>query len=171
MDASGFAQSRGDDDLFDDELIPIAPDEVETVTEQLQNTSIQQESPVETKSQEPVSRETAQRGPRVRGGPNKIRGLLRGRGRDAGPNAQYSRGSPPDTPVEVSTNSPSTEQASDAGTQATKPEQDQQPAKPQAVRGDRLATGGVKKVCVLSLGSERDTNSHAAETYRTRVDR
>lgn len=186
-----FSQSRGDDDLFDDEIIPIDPSQVETVT-------------VTVPAQD-ISLENAPKGPSNN---NIHRGHgLRGRGRGRG---AYGRGNnelmnsrfapktqppPPqlvsqsvsqpqipaedatpdatqqDVPPTIQPQAPTTDE--DATTQLTEPSQTNVPAtpsRPPAVRGDRTATGGVKKpkltedelTAKLAAAKQRSQNVSAA---------
>ena len=136
MDDSGFAQSRGDDDLFDDELIPIAPEEVQTITEQLQETSIVSDVPTVPS----VSNRGASGGGRGADG-------------DAGATTVQQTSSVPPSATESVDQSESQTVSEPAGEAGEESKADQQSTtetpRPQAVRGDRTATGGVKKVRLL----------------------
>ena len=147
MDDNGFAQSRGDDDLFDDELIPIDSTEVQTVTQQLQDTSIAPDA-----AQGPTEARPSSRG--ARGGPrgSYTRGAGRaggGRGRGTAAPAQQSAVAPPSTDAVDGAETPVTSEVKEDAAGEDKVEQPStETPRPQAVRGDRTATGGVKKVMI-----------------------
>ena len=159
-----FAQTRGADDLFDDEIIPVSAEE------QAQTVTVE-----EATGDEPAKRESdtqAKEGtspPRSRGGE---RGRGRGRGRGGrGAKAFHDRGS---ARAGTHAKNKSGEKAADGsgkemdetaeGTQDDKSAEGKEKAesegstgKPsdgprvQAVRGDRSGTGGIRKVCSLAL--------------------
>lgn len=171
MDA--FAQSRADDDLFDDDIIPIEPTEddaeIETAAKKVQQ----------------ISLESAPKGPSAGTYHSRIPGSRgdRGRGRGiAGRGGQRSYGKQPSSALLQSKYAPASTQQDNApaattGAQNSNPpdlskssegeiaatlvptvdSEDQTapslvpttelstPARPPAVRGDRTGTGGIKK--------------------------
>ncbi|PYH93031.1 hypothetical protein BO71DRAFT_356084 [Aspergillus ellipticus CBS 707.79] len=152
-DMDEFAQTRGGDDLFDDEIIPVP------AVEQQPQPEVQADpAPVVEKDVQPARTDTP---PRSRGGEKRGRGRGRGRGR-RGSHSSGRRGDglvknkPVDSPPEHE------EKSAEASSPATPPEGDQNgkedateanakqaagaegPRVP-AVRGDRSATGGLKK--------------------------
>ncbi|KAJ5173310.1 hypothetical protein N7492_005903 [Penicillium capsulatum] len=176
-----FAQTRGADDLFDDEIIPVSVEEQQAQTEVVapepepESTpapapAVQEEQPF-LENQPPPRGETPQRG---RGG-DRGRGRGRGRGKPAqGLNASrfadpaYAENTPRPkaSRSKSSTNTPEPEPTSEV--RDASPEKSQAGAKDQeapeeeskgdtlnangaesqrvpAVRGDRSATGGVRK--------------------------
>ena len=142
-----FSQSRGDDNLFDDEIVPIelsseAP--VEEVTQKLEQVSFS--PPANTTSapspqQIPTQRGRGRgRGAPIRGAPSRQRGLADSR---FAPQAQPQ---PPSAPVEIAIAQETTTSPS-AGTASSEPPNSAPTApatkpRPPAVRGDRSATGG-----------------------------
>ncbi|KAF3400600.1 hypothetical protein DPV78_005023 [Talaromyces pinophilus] len=166
-----FAQTRGADDLFDDEIIPITGDqEIQHVTEtsaepEPQQNQQQQQQPTETATQEPAPTSRRQRG-HGRGVHDGGRGRGRGRGRggrgsaDTGPKREavvVKEGTTEavEAPKEVDT----TEKSDDVATEEKKEEDAEgkaaktENARVQAVRGDRSGTGGIKKVRARNLSS------------------
>ncbi|KAL4795095.1 hypothetical protein BDV19DRAFT_389498 [Aspergillus venezuelensis] len=174
-DLDEFAQTRGADDLFDDEIIPVSAEEQTTVVEV--EPSIQAPPPPEVPNQAPVQTAAVTESlsklqvdgtpgreaettpipdaPRSRGGERRGRGKGRGGrghgrgGRDSGSRrSDGARGKPDDGAAEVETR----EGEEVAGETATNKSEDvaqddaaaEAPRVP-AVRGDRSATGGVKK--------------------------
>ncbi|KPI45587.1 uncharacterized protein AB675_968 [Cyphellophora attinorum] len=78
-----FAQSRGDDDLFDDEIVPIEqPPPVQEITQQFEETSLQNTAPPSPAHHQPLQ---PQQGPRGRG---RERGFPRGAIRGGAPRQQ-----------------------------------------------------------------------------------
>jgi hypothetical protein len=153
-----FAQTRGADDLFDDEIIPVSAEQQTEVIAPEPEPELK-EVPVETPTEKPIPRgDTPQRGRGERGRGRRGRGKGRG-GREsdskrsesssrkkhnananANANASDARETPkPETPDE------STEQVLDEHNddEAVNGEAQRVPA----VRGDRSATGGLRKVC------------------------
>ncbi|KAL2832702.1 hypothetical protein BJY01DRAFT_253811 [Aspergillus pseudoustus] len=156
-----FAQTRGADDLFDDEIIPVA------VEEQQQQPPAQQyqqppeppavdqagTAPALDRESTPARTETP---PRQRGGERRGRG--RGRGGRGGRGAQTSGSRRSDAP-NIKTEEGATESEPQNGEEkpaeapvgAEQPSSEDAAAAPAdaprvpAVRGDRSATGGVKK--------------------------
>ncbi|KAJ5594966.1 uncharacterized protein N7459_001174 [Penicillium hispanicum] len=188
-DIDEFAQTRGADDLFDDEIIPVSAEEQQAQTEAViakPEPEPEPESvpaPVASPSKEvsPVENQPSPRGdtaPRGRGGE---RGRGRGRGRGKGGRgglqdsifADPKRAESPRSKSKGRPKAPEPEGDQEAETAIPEAPQDgpkEQPgleeedkgevliangAEPQrvpAVRGDRSATGGVRKVRAL-LGS------------------
>ena len=177
-----FSQSRGDDDLFDDEIILLDPSEIETVEVQTQDPP--RDQPPALAPAGPSQRGYGPRG-RGRGG--------RGRGNNELLNSRYaSEASPPATPPKAqSQQQPSAPEVSKEETTSTaQPEApttdepatlqgaEAEPAlaatstlaRTPAVRGDRTATGGIKKpklteeelTAKLAEAKERSQNLSAA---------
>ncbi|KKY24384.1 hypothetical protein UCRPC4_g02494 [Phaeomoniella chlamydospora] len=150
MDDGGFAQSRGDDDLFDDELIPIEPEEVQQITEKLEDVAIQPE----------VLQPSRTRGSGGRGGPGRSRGSGRGgRNRGSSTAMPFTKSQDATRTDKEGTDSMPTPDAGEPGAKEAEIEAEPQPAKPQAVRGDRTATGGIKKPKL----TEEELNAKMAE--------
>lgn len=153
-----FAQTRGADDLFDDEIIPITGDqEIQHVTETSAEPE-QQQQPTETATQEPAPTSRRQRG-HGRGAHDGGRGRGRGRGRggrgsaDMGPKREAVVAKEGTTEgVEAPKDVDTTEKKEDTATEEKKEEDAEGKAaktengRVQAVRGDRSGTGGIKKV-------------------------
>lgn len=163
-DMDEFAQTRGDDDLFDDEIIPVSAEEQTEVVIQEPEPVPQEEPAVE--KQPPPRGDTPQRG----------RGRDRGRGRGqsrgkAGRGLQDSRWAEPDRVESPRSKGPAQTPEPDTSRKTetaipdkphdeTKDQNGQEEegkgeiliangAEPQrvpAVKGDRSATGGVRKV-------------------------
>ncbi|PKX95469.1 uncharacterized protein P174DRAFT_386918 [Aspergillus novofumigatus IBT 16806] len=154
-----FAQTRGGDDLFDDEIIPVSVDE--QVQAEVQTP---EEKVADTESQEPPRIDTP---PRSRGA-DRRGGRVRGKGRGGRGSHHSSRGRAEGGPRGRSTNSTAErednkvedaarETPAEGSEQSTKEDETKSDAKPAAaaneteaqrvpaVRGDRSATGGVKK--------------------------
>ncbi|OGM45237.1 hypothetical protein ABOM_005845 [Aspergillus bombycis] len=152
-----FAQTRGADDLFDDEIVPVAaepevPPEVQALEENVASLSLETQTP-------PPRTETP---PRSRGGERRGRGRGKGRGgRQGSQNSASRRGDGARTkPVddaaaqnEKNNGEPAKDMSAEATEQAKKedPASDSKPSadangqRVPAVRGDRSATGGIKK--------------------------
>ena len=135
MDA--FAQTRGADDLFDDDFTPIAQPEADA------------QQPVSTPSQ-PAPAAAAPTHTNARGSGRGVRGSGRGRGR-----AGAVVNSVPHVPQRTEPQTTSGAEITATETDAAAAKQD----KPSAVRGDRSGTGGVKK--------DRLTADQLAERMRT----
>ncbi|KAF7591127.1 hypothetical protein BBP40_001966 [Aspergillus hancockii] len=152
-----FAQTRGGDDLFDDEIIPVAaeaevPPEVQALEENVATLTLDtQTSPPRTETP-----------PRSRGGERRGRGRGKGRGRRGSQSSASRRGdggsraksSEETTANEKSNEESAPEAASAEVTEQSKKEDGNSDSKPAAeasgprvpaVRGDRSATGGIKK--------------------------
>ncbi|KAL2797982.1 hypothetical protein BJX66DRAFT_296900 [Aspergillus keveii] len=163
-DMDEFAQTRGGDDLFDDEIIPVT---VEEQQQQQQPPPVQQQKPPpeppaakETVATPAVDRDTT---PATTDAPPRQRGERRGRGRGRGgrggrgaQNAGPRRSEAPKTKTEeVATESEpqnGEEKTGDAPVEkAEQPSGEDAATAPAdaprvpAVRGDRSATGGIKK--------------------------
>ncbi|KAL3430432.1 hypothetical protein BDV09DRAFT_202196 [Aspergillus tetrazonus] len=165
-----FAQTRGADDLFDDEIIPVSAEEQQTIIEPEPESQAQtqaQSEPHQAVNEKDIERdrETSSTpvysdGARSRGGDRRGRGRGRGgRGRGArdsglgsGPRRpNWALNDPGDTGVENGTKAREGEEKATETPAAEKEEPGQEdnnaaeaPRVP-AVRGDRSATGGVKK--------------------------
>ncbi|KAL4780434.1 hypothetical protein BJX76DRAFT_338064 [Aspergillus varians] len=156
-----FAQTRGADDLFDDEIIPVAPEEqqVQPEPQVVTHEEVTASPPIVDRESEttPVYSDSPAR---VRGGERRGRG--RGRGGRGGRGARDSAPRRPDwaknIPGDDGTAEPKAREVEEntAETLAEKVEEPGQeedaaasgaaeaPRVP-AVRGDRSATGGIKK--------------------------
>ncbi|KAL4748685.1 hypothetical protein BDW72DRAFT_214600 [Aspergillus terricola var. indicus] len=164
-----FAQTRGADDLFDDEIIPVSTEEQQTIIEPEPEPQTQTQAQSEPhqavnekdfeRDREASSTPVHSDGARSRGGERRGRGRGRGgRGRGArdsglgsGPRRpNWALNDPGDAGVETGAKSREGEEKA-AETSAEKEEPGHEdngaaeaPRIP-AVRGDRSATGGVKK--------------------------
>lgn len=156
-----FAQTRGADDLFDDEIIPITGDqEILHVTEtsvEVGQQHQQQQQPTDTATPQPAPPTSRRNRGHGRGVHDGGRGRGRGRGRggrgssDTGPKREpvviESATEAVEAPKEVDTTDKTDDVAEerkdeDAESKVAKTEN----ARVQAVRGDRSGTGGIKKV-------------------------
>ena len=176
-----FAQTRGGDDLFDDEIVPVPAveqqPEPEVHTEPAPAPVVESDAPPPARTDTPSSRS--------RGGERRGRGRGRGRGgrgshnggrRGDGavknkpvesapePENKNGEGSTPESPAEGDQNGKEETTASDPK-QAAAAEGPRVPA----VRGDRSATGGLKKVGASTISRCMLANSLLAETYRRRT--
>lgn len=167
-DMDEFAQTRGADDLFDDEIIPVSAEEQQAQTEVVisEPEPIQQEETPVVEKQPPPRGDTPQRG---RGG-DRGRGRGQGRGK-GGRGLQESRWADPKrgesprskgsskTPepemnwkTETATPDHPHEEAKDQTGQGEEGKGEviiangAEPQRVPAVKGDRSATGGVRKV-------------------------
>lgn len=187
-----FAQTRGADDLFDDEIIPVTAEEQQVQTEVIPEPESKpapepepvkpvaqpEETPVPEKSASPRG-EASQRG---RGG-DRGRGRGRGKGktsgrgggggglsesrwaepkRAAGPPQSKSKSSTPTTEPEAAPEEPAAKPNKAEEAEKPQPTQDEEEkgdatsangadaVRTPAVRGDRSATGGVRKVSVTT---------------------
>lgn len=174
-----FAQTRGADDLFDDEIIPISTEEqqaqTEVITPEPEPESQEIQVPEKPAPEQPVPRgETPQRG---RGGERGRGRRGRGKGGRGGRESEQKRSeSSPRKKNPI--NAPAAD-AREPGASKPKPEKTDKPVEPKepkeetdtveegdgedlaangaeaqrvpAVRGDRSATGGLRKVCSPSL--------------------
>lgn len=171
-----FSQSRGDDDLFDDEIIPF-----EAPQQALPRAQIRQTGPPP-----PVATANARRGKDAPRG-------SRGRGRGAPQNTPSKKNdlagskwasqptpaaAPEEAPMALQGPSdavvekPETPAADDAASATPQPDTTaaQTPSRPSAVRGDRTGTGGIKKpkltedelTAKLLAAKERSQNLSAA---------
>ncbi|KAE8356440.1 hypothetical protein BDV28DRAFT_102849 [Aspergillus coremiiformis] len=152
-----FAQTRGGDDLFDDEIVPVAaepqvPLEVQALEESVATLTLE--------TQTPHSR--TETSPRSRGGERRGRGRGKGRGGRRGSQSSASRRgdggsrtkSADGTVQNGKNNEESTHDVSAEATEQPRREDAASDSKPSAetngqrvpaVRGDRSATGGIKK--------------------------
>lgn len=167
--ADEFAQTRGGDDLFDDEIVPVHAEE------QAQPVEVSEETVVPSEPEaQPVRIDTP---PRSRGGATggerRGRGRGKGRGRRGSRNSSQRRAEGP-TSRPKSVDATSTPQPENNGVEDSTPDASGDTAEQQsnddansnnatldpkaspagadapkvpAVRGDRSATGGIKKVC------------------------
>lgn len=169
-DMDEFAQTRGDDDLFDDEIIPVSAEEQQAQTEVLipepEPVPVPQEENPVVEKQLPLRGDTPQRGR----GRDRGRGRGQGRGK-GGRGLQDSRWADPERAESPRSRGPVKTPEPDASrkTEAATPDMPQEEAKDQtgqeeegkgevliangaepqrvpAVKGDRSATGGVRKV-------------------------
>ncbi|KAL4929045.1 uncharacterized protein BDV17DRAFT_262639 [Aspergillus undulatus] len=163
-----FAQTRGADDLFDDEITPVSAEEQQVVVEIEPQAPSQPEpqpdnqSGTETKVEEAVtpavSREAeltpSQSPPRSRGGERRGRGRGRGgRGGRGGRDSVSKRSDGAKNKAEEGVTESEAPEAEENGAETTAQkteelgQEDPSAEAPRvpAVRGDRSATGGVKK--------------------------
>ncbi|PYI05474.1 hypothetical protein BO78DRAFT_387733 [Aspergillus sclerotiicarbonarius CBS 121057] len=143
-----FAQTRGGDDLFDDEIVPVPAAEQKPVPEVHEEPA---PAPVVENDAQPARTDTS---PRSRGGERRGRGRGRGRGgRGSHSSGRRGDGAVKNKPAESATEHE--DKSAEASTPETPAEGDQTakedttaaaegPRVP-AVRGDRSATGGIKK--------------------------
>jgi hypothetical protein len=180
-----FSQSRGDDDLFDDEIIPLDPSEIETVI-------VQTQDPPRDPPSTLAPNDSPQRGygPRGRGRGGRGRGnneLLNSKfapraqpqTTQTKPPPQQQQQSVPDTSQEggtstTKTETPTVDDTANPESNDTEPSPAPAPAptpaRTPAVRGDRTATGGIKKpkltedelTAKLAEAKERSQNLSAA---------
>jgi hypothetical protein len=167
-----FAQSRDDVDLFDDDIIPVEPTEedaeVETVAKPVQDISLEN-APKGPSAGTSSQRSYDPRGDRGRGRGGRGRGLDRINSRQQNSSLSQSKHAPPSVepshgpiatssplPVRRDVPEPVVSEAKLAPVVSTEPEEQSEPlqapptepstpARPPAVRGDRTATGGIKK--------------------------
>lgn len=150
-----FAQTRGADDLFDDEIIPITGDQkIQHVTETSAEPEHQQhqQPPTDAATQQPAPASRRQRG-HGRGALDGGRGRGRGRGRggrgssDTGPKREPVVKENTTEVVEAPKDVEAIEK-DDTNTEEKKEEEieGKTAARVQAVRGDRSGTGGIRKV-------------------------
>lgn len=174
-----FAQTRGADDLFDDEIIPVSAEEQQAQTEVV--VSEPEPVPVSQEETPAIEKQPSPRGDTPRRDRGGERGSGRGRGPGRGqgkpgrgledsrfadpkPTRSPRRKVPPKTPEPPVT--PEAKAASPEKPEAAPKEQADQneegkgeiliangaePQRVPAVRGDRSATGGVRKVRVFKL--------------------
>ncbi|KAJ5550031.1 hypothetical protein N7535_002026 [Penicillium sp. DV-2018c] len=158
-----FAQTRGADDLFDDEIIPISAEEQQTQTEVIAHEpepeAHEVPAPEEPAPEQPIPRgETTQRG---RGGERGRGRRGRGKGARGGRESEQKR-SESSPRKKASAQSPAPEVGSTSKREkSTEPKEQPNPAEEgngeepslnsaeaqrvPAVRGDRSATGGLRK--------------------------
>ncbi|KAL2822836.1 hypothetical protein BDW59DRAFT_101349 [Aspergillus cavernicola] len=145
-----FAQTRGADDLFDDEIIPVAANE-----QPPPETQVLDEEPVATVVDHEIAPAHTDTPTRPRGGERRGRGKGRGRGGRGAQSAGSRRsGGPRDKSEDAITEPEARNEEETApespGDNAEQPEDTAASASAEAprvpaVRGDRSATGGVKK--------------------------
>ncbi len=166
-----FAQSRAHDDLFDDDIIPIEPTEedaeVETVAKQVQDVSLES-APKGPSAGTHYHRGYDPRRDRGRWSGSRGRGVERVNSRhqssallqskyapasipsNPAPTASAATEIPPDPPkasggeIHPATSPTAGPEDQTTSTPAA-PTEPSTPARPPAVRGDRTATGGIKK--------------------------
>lgn len=191
-----FAQSRGDDDLFDDEIVPLdAPPSPEKVATQFEQISLN--PPTSVPSQEvdvvipptPTTRDDSSQGsrtrPRGRGANISARGSTAKRGGLAESRWAAKPTAPPRPTSPVKETVPkssiesqpeaddsvlTTDQVDDSTTASIPTTPANSNPRPPAVRGDRTATGGVRKPKLtedelsakLAEAKERSQNRAAA---------
>jgi hypothetical protein len=166
-----FAQSRGDDDLFDDDIIPLEPhQEVDTITRHVHDISLEN-APKGPAAGTHFHHGYGSRNERGRGrggrGKGRERGAERGNSQQDStlleskhapasrkPNHVPDAHAPSAIPSGASKSSdgksdPTSAPENDLGDQPfptmTPTAEPSTPARPPAVRGDRTATGGIKK--------------------------
>ncbi|OKL55742.1 hypothetical protein UA08_08969 [Talaromyces atroroseus] len=156
-----FAQTRGADDLFDDEIIPITgAQEVQPVDEEAPTEQELEPTDVGPQQPDPVTTATTtrHRGGRGRGNAPADGGRGRGRGRGRGgrgssdtgpkreqhvPKEEAAGAEAKDTEASEQDEQAGEEKKEDDNESKTTPKAES--ARVQAVRGDRSGTGGVKK--------------------------
>lgn len=161
-----FAQTRGGDDLFDDEIIPVA-------TEEPVQTEVQPQVEAPEKLSESTSQTVPAQTPTRPRGAEKGRGRGRGRGRGgrgASGNRRNEGGAKGSKPAESVAETESadsvedsarekpekgTDKEDDAASDSKAPSASNGSESPRvpAVRGDRSATGGIRKVWAKPWGS------------------
>lgn len=175
-----FAQTRGGDDLFDDEIIPVA-------TEEQVQTEVQPQGEAPEKQLETTSQTVPAQTPTRPRGAEKGRGRGRGRGRGgrgASGNQRSEGGAKTNKPAEDVIETEGGDSVEDSAREKPEkgPEKDDDAASDSkapsasngsesprvpAVRGDRSATGGIRKV---GFGSIRMrllyANCHASQNSR-----
>lgn len=171
-DMDEFAQTRGADDLFDDEIIPVSAEEQQAQTEVV----IPEPEPVPQEEQPVIEKQPPPRGDTPQRGRGKDRGRGRGQGRGKGGRglqdsrwADSERAESPRSRGPAKTPEPDTGRKTEAAT-PDKPHEEPkdqtgqeeegkgevliangaEPQRVPAVKGDRSATGGVRKVCSRS---------------------
>ncbi|EEP76420.1 predicted protein [Uncinocarpus reesii 1704] len=149
-----FAQTRGVDDLFDDEIVPVVPSQAQVeYTEDVPSYNPSQ--PDAAPSQVPPEPARTDRRKRGNGKTRGTRGGLYSRGGKAnGPvnrNDNQTESEPSATTNGLASSQPDKETAPATGPEAAPENNDELQAKDAvkpkvpAVRGDRSATGGIKK--------------------------
>ncbi|KAI3143773.1 hypothetical protein CBS147326_777 [Penicillium roqueforti] len=152
-----FAQTRGADDLFDDEIIPISTEEqqahTEAITAEAEPESQEAHVPEKQAPEQPIPRgETPQRG---RGGERGRGRRSRGKGGRGGRESEQKRSE--STPrKKAPANAPAADVREASASRHEKPAEPKEQTGPveeggeeaqrvPAVRGDRSATGGLRK--------------------------
>lgn len=170
-----FAQTRGADDLFDDEIIPVSAEEQQAQTEVVapEPEPEPEPAPAPQEEQQPIEKQPPPRGETPQRGRGGERGRGRGRGRgkpakglnesrfadpnyvESPPRAKPSTSTPePEPAPETRDVSPGKSQdgakeqegADEEGKNEVLIANGAEPQRVPAVRGDRSATGGVRKV-------------------------
>jgi hypothetical protein len=166
-----FAQSRADEDLFDDDFVPIGSTEgltgAEIVTKQVQDISLEN-APKGPSSDTHHRRGYDSRGTGTRGRGGRDRGVERTNSRQPSSSLLQSKHAPPPAeskkavsgeattanpshPSKPSENEPESAKTLTIGPEdntnpvPAPPTEPSTPARPPAVQGDRTATGGIKK--------------------------
>lgn len=167
-DMDEFAQTRGADDLFDDEIIPFSAEEQQAQTEVV----ISEPEPVPQEEKPVIEKQPPPRGDTPQRGRGGDRGRGRGQGRGKGGRglqesrwADPKRGESPRSKGSAKTPESDSSRKTEAATSDQQHEElmDQtgqgeegkgevlvangaEPQRVPAVKGDRSATGGVRKV-------------------------
>lgn len=165
-DMDEFAQTRGDDDLFDDEIIPVSAEEQQAQTEVIPEPELVPEPEHPVLEKQPSPHEDISQPGRA----DRARGRGRGRGK-GGRGLQDSkfadpkRAESPRAKGTAKTPEPETKQETEVAPADQHPEEAKdlpgqeeeakgevsvangaEPQRVPAVKGDRSATGGVRKV-------------------------
>jgi hypothetical protein len=152
-----FSQSRGDDDLFDDEIVPFEPSQQDTLEAQVQQISLQPKAaPVQAQTRnddyprDPRGANVwAQRAQSKKDNLAKKNDLVGSKWATQPSLAPTTQEAP--VPLQETSEPPldtsETPSVADPTAETTTPSAPavQTPARPAAVRGDRTGTGGVKK--------------------------
>lgn len=196
-DMDEFAQTRGADDLFDDEIIPVSAEEQNVQTEVV---VIPESEPTPPQEITPPEKQPSPRGEPSQRGDNSQRGRGRGGQAKQGRSLQDSRWADPKpaentprkkkTPVNVAEpkvtpaapvaetveKRPDTEKPQSTPDEESKKDPTNGPdaQRVPAVRGDRSATGGLRKVSAgLSRAALAAWNGSLltllGKTYRSRI--
>ena len=159
-----FAQTRGGDDLFDDEIIPVSAEQQQVSSdvapqEVPETINKPDDTPTESPAVSPAPIQTPT-GPRRGGVRGRGRGRVRGRGgrgsnapgrKDDGGNKKAVEGTPEPEGGTIEAEKKVEEKEDDASSESKGPASNggAEGLRVPAVRGDRSATGGIKKVCPL----------------------
>lgn len=144
-----FAQTRGADDLFDDEVIPVSAEEQ---TEQSQPELEVQETPDKHDGDSQPAPNEAAEPPREPQPKSKRGGRQIWRGKRRADRPVNKPGETPGAENEMAEDSADRpEERTGQDDDANKPSTDAANQHVPAVRGDRSATGGVRKVCGFCL--------------------
>jgi hypothetical protein len=188
-----FAQTRGADDLFDDEIVPITGEQEVQHVHEAPPAKQEQEQPTDAAPKQTIpstttttTTTTRHRGGRGRGNAPADGGRGRGRGRgrggrgssDTGPKREQHVPREEAAEAEVKDTESPERQEEQTGEEKKEDETEgkagkAESARIQAVRGDRSRTGGVKKVWP-EPGTDIEsssTNPISAKTHRGRISR